>query len=51
MASLTSTTSLPAPLGDYPEPDDVPLSAVSDRLNLLQATRLQPLPTLRVWAR
>jgi len=30
MASVTSITSSPAPLGDYPEPDDVPLSTVSD---------------------
>jgi len=30
MANVTSITSSPAPLGDYPEPDDVPLSTVSD---------------------
>jgi Uma2 family endonuclease len=30
MASLTSTTSSPAPLGDFPEPDAVPCSAVTD---------------------
>jgi Uma2 family endonuclease len=30
MASVTSATSSPAPLGDYPEPDAVPLCTVPD---------------------
>ncbi len=29
----------------------IPMKEPIDRLNLPQATRLQPLPTLRVWAR